>query len=258
MFIDYLKHFGNAVEVCDDFKSKILALYFDGGKKQQSSIENFVWVEGYRNYFIPLKACIQLYGILQFQSLGELQNAFYKAASGLENHKVIQTLRDFNLALNVVRACFNMAEGEMQAFCSAFDAEEKQRINEAIHNYLEECCYSSVAMSVSAVESRLLKLMCIVRPNSKQELERKTLGQLLTEYAENKEKYEEIVPEKHEPLLQLCNTYRIFSVHPKKHRIKPTIASSILNLAIEFLTDENTKPETIKAQLVASDDSPDS
>jgi len=49
-----------------------------------------------------------------------------------------------------------------------------------------------------------------------------------------------------EPLLQLCNTYRTFSVHPKKLKIKPTLAGSILNLSIEFLTDQDTKLEAVK------------
>lgn len=258
MFIDYIKHFGNATEVCNDFKSNILAVYFDDGKKQQSSTEDFVWAEEYRNYFIPLKACIQLFGILKFQSFAERERSFYKAASHLENPLYTKTLDDFNLYIDMVKVCFEIAGGEMRAFCSAFDEEEKQRINEAIHNHLEGCCYSCVAMSVSAAESRLLKLMCIVSPDSKKELEENTLGQLLTEYVKNKNEYKSIVPEKHETLLKLCNTYRIFSVHPKKQEIKPPIASSILNLAIEFLADRNTKPDIVKAQLVASDNSPDS
>ena len=155
----------------------------------------------------------------------------------------------------MVKLGFRITSNELSAICSAFDDEEKERMNEAIHDYFEGCNYSCVAMSVSAAESRLLKLMCLASPDSKVELEKKTLGQLIYEYVTNKDNYKNVVPEKHEPLLQLCNTYRTFSVHPKKQRITGRLATSILNLAIEFLTDQDTRPKVVEAQLIASEGS---
>ena len=93
--------------------------------------------------------------------------------------------------------------------------------------------------------------MSIANPDAIPKLEDMTLGQLITEYIQNKEAYKYIVPKKHKALLELCNTYRIFSVHPKKEDISPGIASSILNLSLVFLTDDNTVPETVKSKLTA-------
>jgi len=65
-----------------------------------------------------------------------------------------------------------------------------------------------------------------------------TLGQLINEYLDNKEKYGKIIPKKYEPLLEYCNTYRIFSVHPKKEKINKSVATSILHMTFQFLLDK--------------------
>ena len=118
-------------------------------------------------------------------------------------------------------------------------------MNEAIHNYFEGCTYSCIAMAVSAVESRLLKLMSIVNPEVANELGNKPFGSLISEYTDNKKVYKLIVPKRHESLLELCNEYRILSVHPKRKVIRKTILNSIFNLSLEFLTDAETNPERL-------------
>ena len=96
-------------------------------------------------------------------------------------------------------------------------------------------------MSVCAIESHLLTLMLSVRSEEEDKLENMTLGRLIREYIDNKEQYTNIIPKKHEPLLDLCNVYRIFSVHPKKEEITKGLSSAILSLSILFLTDEETQ-----------------
>jgi hypothetical protein len=251
MFIDYISNLENALSLCDLFETSVKTIFFDGGQIQESSDPGFVSSRVYRDYFEPIKACVELCRILKLQ-FQNFEYEFYNYASSLEKPGDTRNLKELELNLRAVRLGFRIVNKEVSAFCLAFDDEEKIRINEAIHNHFEDCNFSCVAMSVSAVESRLLKLMCLVSPQSEQELEKKTLGQLIYEYVTNKDSYKNVVPEKHEPLLQLCNTYRTFSVHPKKQRITSRLATSILNLAIEFLTDQNTKPEVVKAQLSAS------
>ena len=91
-------------------------------------------------------------------------------------------------------------------------------------------------MSVSAIEFRLFSLMMAICPDPK--LEELTLGQLIREYLDNKQKYGNVIPKKHEHLLDHCNIYRIFSVHPKKEEINKPIASSILSMTFLFLLDK--------------------
>ncbi len=180
---------------------------------------------------------------------GKAEEYLYEVTAHLEDSAKVMSRKNFNLHFDVLKSSLSLVKHEMLPFCSSFDAEERERINEAIHDYFENCNYSCVAMSVSAVESRLLKLMGLTNPDRILRLEDMTLGQLITEYTQNKEAYKNVVPKKHEPLLQLCNTYRIFSVHPKKEEVSSGIASSILNLSLAFLTDTNTKPETVKSKL---------
>ncbi len=254
MFIDYLSYFKNATEECERFKESVIDVYFNGGKKQVCNVPFFVLLPDYQEDFLPVKKCTQLYRILGLSALGKRGPNFYRAASYLDDNTIIRRKEDFTINIDLLIVSFKFVRDEIAVFCSAFDEEEKERINEAIHNHLEGCNYSCVAMSVSAVESRLLKLMCIASHDSKPQLEKKTLGQLIVEYIDNKSRYKNVVPEKHEHLLGLSNTYRIFSVHPKKQRITGRLASSIFNLAIEFLTDPNSKPAVVQAKLTTSEE----
>jgi hypothetical protein len=250
VLVDYISNLERAVELCDQFEAVVEGVYFDDGKAQQSFLPHFCLEDFYKKNFEPVKACVQMLQILRSQSIKKHESFIYQKVSELESSESMD-LEGFKFNLKVLKSTFETVKDDRLAFCSTFDEEEKGRMNEAIHDYLEDCNYSCVAMSVSAVESRLVKLMCLVSPDSKQRLEKKTLGQLVTEYLKNKSKYKTVVPNKHDHLLQLCNTYRIYSVHPKQERIKPTVAGSILTLAIEFLTDHDTDPEVVKAKLAA-------
>jgi hypothetical protein len=58
---------------------------------------------------------------------------------------------------------------------------------------------------------------------------------------EDLENLRNIIPDKHLPLLQYCNTYRVFSVHPKKEKINRANATTILCMTCSFLFDEKLK-----------------
>jgi hypothetical protein len=249
MSIDHLSNLAKASKLCLDFQGFVANVFFPQGPKQAPRIPDFCWSLPYQQQFKPIKLCIQLCQMLRLPSCGSSDSVFYRAASTLDQPRDTSNWQDFITSIDVIRVTLETARDEILAFCSSFDEIEKERINEAIHCYFEDCNYACVAMSVSATESRLLKLMCLASPESKKILEKKTLGELISEYLENKVKYKEVVPEKHEYLLKLCNTYRIFSVHPKKEEIRSPLTSSILNLTIEFLTDSDTKPEVIQTQL---------
>jgi hypothetical protein len=67
-------------------------------------------------------------------------------------------------------------------------------------------------------------------------LDELTLGQLVHKCL-NEEQYRSHLPKKYHPLIQLCNEYRVFSVHAKSESINKRIAGSILDLSMEFLFD---------------------
>jgi hypothetical protein len=252
MNIDYIYNLEHADGICDSFKNSITTVFFNKGSATTSITHNYCETKTYQRYFRPIKRCIELCRILKPKSIAADEDYLYEVTSNLEDSNKVRDIEGFNLTINVLKTTLALARQEMWLFFSSFDDEERERINEAIHTYFENCNYSCIAMSVSAVESRLLKLMSITNPDAIPTLEDMTLGQLITEYIQNKEAYKNVVPKKHKALLELCNTYRIFSVHPKKEAISAGIASSILNLSLVFLADENTVPATVKSKLSAT------
>lgn len=140
-----------------------------------------------------------------------------------------------------IEGIFGIFKSEINETVDYLSDFEKERLSEAIHNYLEGCYNSCVAMAVSSIEFKLLDILKSANPENASELEKFTLGELIKEYLENKKKYKNIIPKKHESLLNLCNTYRIFSVHPKEEKISSNIAESILNLTFVFLLDKTLK-----------------
>jgi hypothetical protein len=147
-------------------------------------------------------------------------------------------------AFKNIKFVFQNAKTELSEKISLLEVDEKKRLNEAFNCYVQELNYSAIVMSVSAIESRLFSLMMSKCPDKK--LEDLTLGQLIREYTEHKEKYGKVIPEKHEPLLDYCNVYRVFSVHPKKGKITRSIATSILCMACSFLFDKDLKSKVVE------------
>ena len=152
--------------------------------------------------------------------------------------------KDFESLFANIEKVFQFAKSELEEKISLLEEEEKDRLNEAFNCYIQELNYSSIVMSVSAIENRLFSLMISKYPDKK--LEELTLGQLIWEYTHNKERYGNIIPEKHEPLLYYCNNYRVFSVHPKKEKINRSNATIILGMSCSFLFDKNMKTKTEK------------
>jgi hypothetical protein len=68
-----------------------------------------------------------------------------------------------------------------------------------------------------------------------------TLGELISEYLKNEDKYQRIIPKKHLQLLHYCNTYRVLTAHPLKEQITKANATAILCMTCSFLFDKDLK-----------------
>jgi hypothetical protein len=136
---------------------------------------------------------------------------------------------------------FKNAKSDLNQEIDLLDKDEKDRLNEALNCYVNELNYSAIVMGVSAIESRLYSLMKGKQPAASR-LEKMPLGALINEYIEHEEDYEYAIPNKHMPLLEYCNNYRIFSIHPKKEKITRSNATVILCMTCSFLFDKNMKP----------------
>jgi hypothetical protein len=238
--IDYISNLSQVPELCDHFEQTVRKNLFDDGRRNQSKMANFSWTPLYQEWLKPIKSALKAYQLLRLDYLGDQEHTALEAAFRLEEPSWVFTLTDFSRSVYLIRVPFLMTKEMFRSFSACFDEQERARINEAIHTLGEDCYFSSVVMSVSAVEARLLALMCHASPEAKPRLERLTLGRLTFHYSAKKGQFKSVVPEKHEPLLSLCNTYRVFSAHPKKQNVTRAVASSILKLGVDFLIDPDT------------------
>jgi hypothetical protein len=118
------------------------------------------------------------------------------------------------------------------------------RLNEAM-NCLDSSNLATVVMAVSAVEARLHALIKLKSPRIyKAEFEKATLGGLIAlfrghhQYRNKKyNKLKLILPDRHKPLMEMLNVYRIFSAHPKDEDVSDQAARAILMLSCMLLTD---------------------
>lgn len=128
------------------------------------------------------------------------------------------------------------------------------RLFESMKSLNTDCNYAAVVMSVSATENRLHKLLRDA--NSKlyrEEFERTTLGGIIelfrrdTRYKDRKyDKFKKILPDKHKPLIEILNTYRIFSAHPKEEKISNQTAKAIVSFSFLLLTDTSLKSKKLE------------
>lgn len=235
----YLFDMKNMEQLCDTFEEAILNRFFEESESEAPSYKHYSYTPIFQQRFNPIEHVIDVSSLFGIETI-EINKEFLKGKVYVLGNSL--PARDiFRQYVSDIKSVFRDAKEEIKHLYLMFDETEMNRINEAIHNFLEGCYYSSVAMSVCAIESRLLKLMSNVKREELERLEKMTLGQLIREYSDNKGRYNNLIPKKHEPLLDLCNIYRIFSVHPKKEEITKGVASAILNLSIVFLTDEETQ-----------------
>ena len=122
---------------------------------------------------------------------------------------------------------------------------ERQRMNEALHSFFESCFFSCVVNPVVALEYRLLELLKNENEpflRSKNSDLRFTLGQLIFCYLNNKSQFSDIIPQKFDHLLKLCNSYRIFSAHAKDEEVNINDSRAIISLTFSFLLDDRCNP----------------
>jgi uncharacterized protein YaaR (DUF327 family) len=140
-------------------------------------------------------------------------------------------------------------ESEVQHKLMRLTCDECTRLDEAIVCYEYHCYYAAVIMAVSAIETRLHKLLEKADKSLySSSFEKAPLGVLIESFDDShykKAKYQDIkkvLPQKHRPLLILLNHYRVFSAHPKKEEITAQIAGSVLNLTFAFMMDSALCP----------------
>lgn len=168
----------------------------------------------------------------------------------LRNPEILHSYDEFKENIDAIILIIEHDKPKISSFFSQLTCEECMRMDEALTCYMNHSYLASTVLTVSAVEARLHNIF--KKKGSKfykENFEMATLGQLIQVFDGNKYldkkylKYKKIVPDEYKPLLEILNTYRVFSAHPKGKRIESHIAESILKLALSFLVDERLAVE---------------
>jgi len=193
----------------------------------------------YRQFILQLDRYAEIYEMLgAFDrherdelnvALGKLKQPF------VEMEPKVLTHDDFHSYIWKCKTIFEEAAKKVKPI--AIDEVEYIRLDEGIDCFFEGNFHAAIAMVASAVERRLFLLMSNIRPDKKEELEKLTFGQLIAEYLNKKDEYKQVVPSKHEQLLNHINRLRVLSVHPKGERITQVNARTLIEEALQFLID---------------------
>jgi hypothetical protein len=215
---DYFRLILKVPESCHELNKDTITTWYtkDGQVVNTPNDLEYAWTPRYRQYYENILSALKACQILGFESLESNMRGLEMWILSIGEPGVGK--REFEVWLGHVADVFNLkrVREELQRKIGFLDVQEKLRLNEAIHCYLEGCYYSTVAMAVTAIEFRLLEWMRNAAPNQKG-IGQLTLGQLVSMILGNEE-YSRSLPKKYHPLLELCNEYRIFSVHAKTEK----------------------------------------
>jgi len=135
---------------------------------------------------------------------------------------------------------FEEAKKAFEEKQSLLDDIERDLLTEAFKSYSHGLYYSSTIMGGSAVEYRLFSLISERYEKKKAEL---TMGQLIQEYTQNKEKFRSLISKQHEPLLDYFVTHKVFSVFPRSKNGEKPVATLAICLTCSFLFNDNLKAQ---------------
>jgi hypothetical protein len=232
---DYIATLAIIPDLCTKLRQDTIRNWFTfvGSGITESALNKYYpFSPAYQKLYEPLSSAIQVCDLLGIPNLESEHSELLQRVALLGN--ALQR-NEFETHLTYISNVFTNNATTIPNQLAKLRPTEIGRVNEAIHCLVEGCYFSTVAMAVTAIESRLLGWMQKVNPTD--QLDALTLGQLVNKVV-NEKQYSDTFPNKHKPLLQLCNQYRVFSVHPKAETINKRVASSILNLSLEFLFDE--------------------
>lgn len=199
----------------------------------------YCYLPEYQRYLSRIKNFVLLIKFLNLPGLAHHQVAdLEKIPDKLNDHELTKKREAVIGNIDEIKRIVDVTKSHIDKKISTLSLFERERLCEAMHAYSDGCPNSCVAMAVSAIEFKLLKILKSKNPSRTEKMRRPTLGHVIDDYVSNKTEYLSVIPEKHEHLLNLCNTYRILAVHARPEKITQGIAESILNLTFAFLLDD--------------------
>lgn len=245
-FIDFIKINNGIHKIASHFRRGFLRS-FPKDKDQHFFVHKYEYKT--RNFLPNFSIYEDLFEYLDISErrLGELRTRFYTFANPYSN----LTPKDFKLNNDPLLNLLKLTDKEVCRKLKLLNKIEGIRLEESMRCLRASCYFAAVVMAVSAAESRLHNL--ISQKNKrlyKQHFDKATLGAITqlfdpNHYKDKKFKsLKKLLPDKHRPLIQLLNNYRIFSAHPKSVIISCQTAKTILSLVFLLLLDQGLVVKT--------------
>ncbi len=166
----------------------------------------------------------------------------------LRLHQANRTKKAFERNVVFALKIIKNADEQFKPKVSLLSRIECIRLHEAMQCLSSQCHLSAVVMAVSAVEHRLHKI--VEKTDSvlyAANFADATLGGIIQLFQRDHYKdakfqpFKQILPDKHKPLMEMLNIYRIFTAHPKDENVTHQTAAAILSLSFLLLTDKSLK-----------------
>ena len=256
---NYLAVLANMSTYCREFKDWVGKSFFTrktqyGYEKSDTPAETWAYAghycydPEYQQRLETIKRCIQICHVFGIAALNALQPKLVDRAHRLGLPEAIRTRKDFEENIDFIAGTFSREGFSIAGMISQFHAMESERLVEAVHCLSEGCRYSAIAMAATAIEFRLVDFMDQINPGNKEALQRKPLGTLIDECLDRDSAYSKKLPKRHRALLELCNQFRIFSVHPKTEILGQNEAMSAINLAFSFILDPRIRKISLEPE----------
>ena len=137
---------------------------FGQWKDPKTINEYFCFTPRYRIHFEPIRKAVEISDLIGVKSLEINKEYMMLRINWLGDPLYVKYYVSFESYVNDIKSVFVTAKGRIREKLSVLTPEERNRLNEAIHCFFEGCYYSTIIMSVSAIEFRLLNLMSYANP----------------------------------------------------------------------------------------------
>jgi hypothetical protein len=256
MLLDYFSALGDMATYCANFRDWVLRSFFtsktqQGQQRSDTPTDSwnyyghFCYDPEYQRRLEMLKRCIQICHVFNIAKLTAMQPGLLERAYVLGRPEIVKARKEIEANIEAISTGFLNQGFQIAGMIRELHSSEVERMLEAVHDLFENCRMSAVAMAASAIEFRLLEFMKKLTPQ--EDFEKETLGSLIQQCLDPDKPYFKRLPDRHRPLLELCNKYRIFSVHPSTTPIGQNEALSVINLAFSFILDPQVRKVSVDA-----------
>ena len=157
----YLRQLINMENYLEEFKNEVINIWFtESGKVTSRPFRKaYCWTPNYQSYWQTIRGIVTFCDMLGIGHLAEKKDEIMRHVMHLNNPNSIPERSNFENYFDFIKDAFKKTKEEIRDKLKLLEDEEMDRLSEALNCYIDGYNYSTIAMSVSAIEFRLFSLM---------------------------------------------------------------------------------------------------